>query len=182
MNPFIVSRLSQVHEKAVLKIRTTVLVLRLLYRLRFLSEQATFDAATFSYAFPLLSHILVTGGVLGGDEENDPVEQVALSVEILRFHSGECKHIELGLSDTFLMLLFVVASHAYPRLQAINNLIHVIRQQPSLRKDASSALIGLGEGISGNATPAEIDAFIGGILAQESYARSSCLQAVQVRS
>ena len=52
----------------------------------------------------------------------------------------------------------------------------------SLRKDASSALIGLGEAISGNATSAEIDTFIGGILAQESYARSSCLQAIQVTS
>lgn len=73
--------------------KTIVLMLRILYRLRFLSEQATFDAATFSYAFPLLSHILVMGGVIGG-EEGEPVEQEALTVEIFKFHSGECKNID----------------------------------------------------------------------------------------
>ena len=92
----------KLYEDAGLMLRTTVLVLRLLYRLRFLSEQATFDAATFSYAFPLLSHILVVGGVQ--DEENDPVEQVALSVEILTFHSGECTHVGIYFSDPLFTL------------------------------------------------------------------------------
>lgn len=66
------------------------LVIRILYRLRFLSEQAPLDVTTFSYAFPLLSHILTSGGI-PGDEGDDPAEQVALTVEILKFHSGECE-------------------------------------------------------------------------------------------
>jgi hypothetical protein len=85
--------------------QTIVLVVRILYRLRFLSEQATFDAATFSYAFPLLSHVLVAGGITGG-EDDEPVEQVALTVEIFKFHSGECRYIDKHLSDTVLILSF----------------------------------------------------------------------------
>ena len=67
-----------------------MLVVRVLYRLRFLSEQAPFDAATFSYAYPLLGQILLTGGIRG-EEDDDPLEQVALVLEILSFHGGECR-------------------------------------------------------------------------------------------
>ena len=67
-----------------------MLVIRVLYRLRFLSEQAPFDAATFSYAYPLLGQILLTGGI-PGEEEDDPLEQGALVPKILSFHAGECK-------------------------------------------------------------------------------------------
>jgi hypothetical protein len=70
-----------------------VLVIRVLYRLRFLSEQTPFDAATFSYTFPLISQILLTGGLPGLAEEDDPLEQVALALEIIKFHCGECMSI-----------------------------------------------------------------------------------------
>jgi hypothetical protein len=73
---------------------------------------------------------------------NSILANVSLSVDIFR----HCSH----------HIVFAVASQAYPRLQTIDKLIHAIRQQPSLRKDASSALIGLGEAISANATSAEI--------------------------
>lgn len=78
-------------------IYTVELVVRVLYRLRFLSEQSPFDAATFSYTFPLLSKTLTTGGMPGKkggegeeDEDEDPLEQVALALEIIKFHCGEC--------------------------------------------------------------------------------------------
>ena len=67
-----------------------MLAIRVLYRLRFLSEQTPFDAATFSYAYPLLGQILLTGGI-PGEEDDDPLEQVALVLEILSFHGGECR-------------------------------------------------------------------------------------------
>ncbi|KAH9485783.1 eIF-2-alpha kinase activator gcn1 [Psilocybe cubensis] len=144
------------------------LVIRVLYRLRFLSEQSPFDAATFSYTFPLLSKILTGGGIPGKkgdndeeDEDEDPLEQVALALEIIKFHCGE-------FSNT-----------AFPRLQTIDNLIHVIRQQPNLGKEASSSLIELGEAIYGTATHDEIQVLLRGTLFQESYVRNSCLQAIQ---
>jgi len=155
-----------------------VLVTRVLYRLRFLSEQAPFDAATFSYAFPLLSQTLLTGGV-PGEEEDDPLEQVALTLEIIKFHSGECKLVSL-LEHAPSLRIPQVSNTAYPRVKTIENLVHIIRQQPNLGKVASSALIALGESVSATATPSEIDALLRGTLFQESYARSSCLQTLQV--
>ncbi|KDR69874.1 hypothetical protein GALMADRAFT_913484 [Galerina marginata CBS 339.88] len=137
-----------------------MLVVRVLYRLRFLAEQAPFDAATYSYTFPLLSQILIGGGV-PGEEEDDPLEQVALTLEIIKFHCGE------------------FSNPAFPRLKTIENLIHVIRQQPNLGKEASSSLIELGEAIYATSSQNEIAALLRGTLFQESYARNSCLQALQ---
>lgn len=65
------------------------LIVRVLYRLRFLAEQAPFDAATFSYAFPLLQKILSSGGVEATDEDH-ALEQVSLALSVIKFHSGEC--------------------------------------------------------------------------------------------
>jgi hypothetical protein len=67
------------------------LVLRVLYRLRSLSEQTPFDAATFSYAFPLLAQVLLKGGVdVGQDDGDEALEQVTLVLDIIRFHCSEC--------------------------------------------------------------------------------------------
>lgn len=57
----------------------------------------------------------------------------------------------------------------------------MIRQQPNLGKEASSSLIELGGAISETATPEEISVLLRGTLYQESYVRTSCLQALQVR-
>jgi hypothetical protein len=61
-----------------------------LYRLRTLSEAAPFDAATFSYASPLLNLVLNKGGVGIESEEDDAGEQVILVLDIINFHSSEC--------------------------------------------------------------------------------------------
>ena len=66
-----------------------VLIVRVLYRLRSLAEQTPFDAATFSYMFPLLAQVLMQGGV-GSEEEDEVLEQVALVLDIIKFHCGEC--------------------------------------------------------------------------------------------
>jgi hypothetical protein len=67
------------------------LVVRVLYRLRSLSEQAPFDAATFSYASPLLAQVLLKGGVdVGEDGGDDALEQITLVLDIIRFHCSEC--------------------------------------------------------------------------------------------
>lgn len=74
-----------------------------------------------------------------------------------------------------------VSSSGFPRLQTIEDLIHIIRSQPNLGKEASSTLIGLSEAVSATATSREIAALLHGTLSQESYVRNSCLQAIQVR-
>jgi len=65
------------------------LVLRVLYRLRSLSEQTPLDSATFSYAFPLLFQVIQKRGIESG-EDDESSEQVALSLDIIKFHCGEC--------------------------------------------------------------------------------------------
>jgi hypothetical protein len=78
--------------------RLVGLVLRVLYRLRTLSEQATFDAATFSYASPLFTQVLTRGGVsVEGDD--DPGEQIILVLEVISFHAAECEFIILDASS-----------------------------------------------------------------------------------
>ncbi|THH11230.1 hypothetical protein EW146_g8121, partial [Bondarzewia mesenterica] len=136
------------------------LISRVLYRLRSLSEQAPLDSATFSYIYPLLNLILLKGGI-GLTEEDDPLEQVTLSLDIIKFHCGEFE-------DT-----------TFPRIQIIEGLLHAMRQQLKLSKEASSALIELGQAIYPNATREETSLLLRGTLSQEAHVRTSSLQALQ---
>lgn len=63
-------------------------MVRVLYRLRSLSEQSPFDPATFAYASPLLMQVLTVGG-LGALEEDDALEQITLVLDIIQFHAQE---------------------------------------------------------------------------------------------
>ena len=74
-----------------------VLIIRVLYRLRTLSEQTPFDAATFSYAFPLFSQVLTKGGILPADDD-EALEQVALVLDVIKFHSGECRQFPIQIA------------------------------------------------------------------------------------
>ncbi|KAI0035599.1 ARM repeat-containing protein [Vararia minispora EC-137] len=136
------------------------LVLRVLYRLRTLSEQTPLDAATFSYLYPLIHQVLLKGGV-GLTEEDDPLEQAALSLDIIKFHCGD-------FNDT-----------TFPRTQTIQGLVHALRHQLKLSKEASSVLIELGQTISASATKEEVDILLASMLFQEAHARNASLQALQ---
>ncbi|KAK2463021.1 hypothetical protein APHAL10511_004676 [Amanita phalloides] len=136
------------------------LIIRVLYKLRSLSEQATFDGPTFSYAYPLLSQVLKRGGISASDED-EALEQVTLALNIVKFHCGQ-------FSDM-----------AYPRLQAMEDLLYTVRSQSGLSKDASSALIELGEAMSTTATREDISVLLHGLLTQEPHVRNACLQALQ---
>ncbi|KAG6823704.1 hypothetical protein H0H93_003201, partial [Arthromyces matolae] len=123
------------------------LIIRVLLRLRTLSEQAPFDAATFSYAYPLLGQVLLQGGI--SEDEEESLEQVALALSIIKFHSGE-------FSNT-----------SFPRELTIEKLLHVIKLQPKLSKEASSTLVDIGEAIQPNASQKELSVLLQGTLAQE---------------
>lgn len=62
----------------------------------------------------------------------------------------------------------------------MKDLLYVIKHQPKLAKDASTALIDLGQAIYLTATRDEIAVLLGGTLMQEVYVRNSCLQTLQV--
>lgn len=159
------------------------LVLRVLYRLRTLSEQAPFDAATFSFAFFLLGCVARKGGVgvnKGGEQDGDEaLEQVALVLDVIKFHRSDCTSVSARSSRS--LTPHIVSDAAFPRKIALEHVLHVVRTQPRLSKDASSLLIDLGEAIQANATRDEVGVLIAGTLLQETHVRNSCLQALQVR-
>jgi hypothetical protein len=66
------------------------LVTRILYRLRFASEQRPFDTTSLAYVLPLISLVLTQNGIeeAKGEEEGT---QVLLALEFLSFHSGSCE-------------------------------------------------------------------------------------------
>jgi hypothetical protein len=55
-----------------------------------------------------------------------------------------------------------------------------MQKHPHLTKDASSALVDLGDAINTTVTSDEIEVLVRGTLLQDAFARNSCLQALQV--
>jgi hypothetical protein len=160
--------------------RTSALVLRVLYRLRSISERQPFDSATFSYLFPLLGQVLTRGGV-GVDGEDETLEQISLVLDVIKFHCAECESsITFRFGPQLKRVVLKVSDATFPRAKTIGVLLHVIRQQPRVAKEASSALIQLGEAISSASTRDEVDMLLHGLLHQETYVRNSCLQTLQV--
>lgn len=47
------------------------------------------DSATFSLCSPLLTQVLLDGGISLAAED-DPLEQVSLALDVIKFHAGEC--------------------------------------------------------------------------------------------
>jgi hypothetical protein len=144
-----------------------------------LSEQAPFDSATFSYTFPLLAQVLTQGGI-DPEEDEEALEQVALALDIIKFHSGECLRSIIYFAQY--ADYFPVADTSFPRKPTMEILLLIIRQQPKLSKDGSSALVDLGEAAFANASRDELDVLLQGTLMQEVYVRNSCLQTLQVRT
>lgn len=69
-----------------------LLVTRVLYRLRFQSEQEPFDSSTFSMSAPLLSRCILSEGLGVETGDNDAaMEQLALVVDIIGFHVRNCE-------------------------------------------------------------------------------------------
>lgn len=61
-------------------------IIHVFYCPQMLSEQVPCDAATFTCMTPLISQTFLSGGFPGLDEGDDPMEQVALALEI----TGKC--------------------------------------------------------------------------------------------
>lgn len=62
---------------------------RVLYRLRFMSEQRPLDPVSLAYCFPLIFLLLEKGGIgKSSPEESD--EQLVLALEFLSFHTASC--------------------------------------------------------------------------------------------
>ncbi len=70
------------------------LITRVLYRLRFLTEQRPLDAVSLAYCFPLVFLVLEKGGI-GRSSTEEADEQLILAFEIIGFHTNSCKFMIL---------------------------------------------------------------------------------------
>ncbi|KKY14712.1 putative translational activator gcn1 [Phaeomoniella chlamydospora] len=87
------------------------LVTRVLYRLRFASEQRPFDVVTFSYALPLVFKIL-SRNALGYPAGEDADAQVLLALEFLSFHMDSCENLALPRAQILSVLVESMSRYA----------------------------------------------------------------------
>ncbi|PWN28930.1 ARM repeat-containing protein [Jaminaea rosea] len=148
-------------------------LLRVLYRLRFLSEQEPLSLASIAVVVPLLSLIVAKEGIdtaSGVSEEvgegetsvaDNVLEQIQLALEIIDFHAGSCEDVR------------------FPRSEMIDDLVAIVKKHSRLARDAVGALRSMGEAIKDSALPIEISKLLSHTLAQETYVRLGALQAIQ---
>ncbi|TKY88745.1 hypothetical protein EX895_002376 [Sporisorium graminicola] len=138
------------------------LVLRILYRLRSLSEQSPLDAGTVAFIDPLIVRIVRAGGFGVDPEDTDSVlEQIQLSLDFIDFHGSACEDMR------------------YPRASFIDSLVTIVAKHTQISKDAVSALRDIGEALRTTALPAEIQKLLSNTMVDEVYVRNGCLQAIQ---
>ncbi|KAL4807002.1 armadillo-type protein [Aspergillus unguis] len=135
------------------------LVTRILYRLRFASEQRPLDNSSLAFALPLLFTILTQNGV---DEEKgeEEGEQVLLALEILSFHSG-------SFTDSRL-----------PRQEVLDQLISSMQKYTQHYKLIKDTLNDVSRCIAPNISKEELDVLLKGTIVSEPSVRSSVLQAI----
>ncbi|SNX84044.1 related to translation activator GCN1 [Melanopsichium pennsylvanicum] len=138
------------------------LVLRILYRLRSLSEQSPLDAGTVAFIDPLIVRIVHAGGFGVDPEDTDSVlEQIQLSLDFIDFHGSACEDMR------------------YPRSSFIDSLVTIVAKHTQISKDAVSGLRDMGEALRTTALPAEIQKLLSNTMVDEVYVRNGCLQAIQ---
>ncbi|KAJ6103211.1 hypothetical protein N7486_005638 [Penicillium sp. IBT 16267x] len=135
------------------------LVTRILYRLRFASEQRPLDTASLAYVLPMLFLILSQNGIeeVKGDQEG---EQVLLAIEILSFHSG-------SFSDARL-----------PRNEVLEHLLSAMQRYTQHYKLIKDILFNFCRCISPNISKQELQTLLEGSIVPDTSVRTSVLQVI----
>ncbi|KAL4986897.1 armadillo-type protein [Aspergillus falconensis] len=135
------------------------LVTRILYRLRFASEQRPLDNSSLAYALPLLFTVLVQNGIDEdkGDEEG---EQVLLGLEILSFHSGS------------------FTDNRLPRAEILDQLISSMQRYTQHYKLIKDTLFDASRCIAPNISEDEVNVLLKGTIVSDPSVRSAVLQAI----
>ncbi|PLB47063.1 ARM repeat-containing protein [Aspergillus steynii IBT 23096] len=135
------------------------LVTRILYRLRFASEQRPFDISSLAYLLPLIFAIISQNGVDEQDAEQEG-EQVLLALEFLSFHSG-----------TF-------GDERLPRVAVLEHLLTSMQKYTPHYKLIKDTLFDLCRCISPNIVKEELDVLLKGTIVSDASVRTSFLQAI----
>ncbi|KAF2759956.1 ARM repeat-containing protein [Pseudovirgaria hyperparasitica] len=135
------------------------MVTRILYRLRFLGEQRSFDSASLMYIFPLLFLVLERGGI-SKTSVDEADEQIVLSLEFISMHTDACSDDRL------------------PRQRLLALLISTMQRYTQHYKLVKDLLIDLCRSLAANITVEEISTLVKGTIVPQISVRSSVLQAI----
>ena len=135
------------------------LVTRIMYRLRFMAEQRSFDIVSLAYIFPLAFEILRQGGI-EQFEADEADEQIVLALDFLSFHTDACTDPRL------------------PREQLLSLLISSLQRYPQHYRALRECLLDLCRSIAGNITPRETAVLLRGTIVPEVQVRTCSLQAI----
>ncbi|KZM25341.1 translational activator of GCN4 [Ascochyta rabiei] len=135
------------------------LVTRVLYRLRFLSEQRPLDPVSVAYCLPLIFLVLEKGGI-GKSSPEEADEQLILAFEFLSFHANSCTDTRLPRKDMLEVLIWSMQSY---------------QQHYKIIKDC---LTDLARGLAVNITNEELGALLRGTIVPETAVRTATLQAI----
>ncbi|KAJ5866535.1 hypothetical protein N7534_001088 [Penicillium rubens] len=136
------------------------LVTRILYRLRFASEQRPFDATSLAYVLPLVSLILTKNGIEEGKGEEEGT-QVLLALEFLSFHSS-------SFTDTRL-----------PRVEVLSQLLSAMQKYTQHYKLVKDTLFDFCRCISPSINSEELDTLLQGTVVAEASVRTTVLQVIE---
>ncbi|QKX59042.1 uncharacterized protein TRUGW13939_06172 [Talaromyces rugulosus] len=136
------------------------LVTRILYRLRFSSEQLPFEPASLAYLLPLAFLVLSRDGIEEQKGEEGG-EQVLLTLEFLSFHSSSFSDSRLNREEVLRQLI---------------TSLHKYSQHYKIVKDT---LLDFCRCISPNITDNELDVLLEGTIAPDVSVRTAVLQAIE---
>ncbi|KAI0426327.1 armadillo-type protein [Xylaria sp. FL1042] len=134
------------------------LLTRVLYRLRFASEQRPFDAVSLIYILPLIFAVLRKGGIGEGADEMET--QLVLAIEFVSFHTLACSDENIPRAE----LLTVLISS----MQRYN-------QHYKILKDCFSDIVRC---VAPNIRAQEVAVLCEGVTVPQSNVRETVLQAI----
>ncbi|BDD63159.1 hypothetical protein MAP00_008092 [Monascus purpureus] len=135
------------------------LITRILYRLRFASEQRPLDAVSLAYVLPLI-FVIVGRNKTEGTKAEEGEEQLLLALEFLSFHSS-------SFSDNRL-----------PRANVLNHLLSSMQRYTQHYKLIKDTLFDFCRCISQNISKEELEALLQGSIVPEISVRTSVLQVI----
>ncbi|KAJ6172382.1 eIF-2-alpha kinase activator GCN1 [Penicillium chermesinum] len=135
------------------------LVTRILYRLRFASEQRPLDTASLAYVLPLIFLVLDQNGIEEAKAETEG-EQVLLAIEIISFHSGSFTDERL------------------PRNELLKHLLSAMQRYTQHYKLIKDTLFNFCRCISANLNGEELETLLQGSIVPEPSVRTSVLQVI----
>ncbi|KAF7553366.1 hypothetical protein G7046_g7118 [Stylonectria norvegica] len=134
------------------------LITRVLYRLRFASEQRPFDSVTLIYALPLILDVLRKGG--RGASADDGDTQLVLAVEVLSFHTEIC------------------SDEAVPRAEILSVLITSMQNYKQHYKLVKDCFADMCRCVAPNMSQEEMVVLAKGSLVSQTQVRSTVLQSI----